>query len=103
MYRALRQFEEQSRESGSEQDSDLGTAKLRRDDGLHVQRCLRFHDIHQANVGAGTAEIRPMTTRRMLAVTGFAAISTVAQPVSTNLETGQQPMAIAVNETTNRA
>ena len=44
-----------------------------------------------------------MTMRRMLALAGCAAISMLAQPVSTNLATGQQPMAIAVNETTNRA
>ena len=44
-----------------------------------------------------------MSLRRILALAGFAATVTVAQPVSTNLETGQQPMAIAVNEITNRA
>ena len=44
-----------------------------------------------------------MTIRRMLVLASLAAIRTVAQPVSTNLATGQQPMAVAVNETTNRA
>ena len=44
-----------------------------------------------------------MTMLRMLALAGCAAISILAQPVSTNLATGQQPMAVAVNETTNRA
>ena len=44
-----------------------------------------------------------MTMRRVLALAGLAATGVVAQPVSTNLPTGQQPMAIAVNETTNRA
>ncbi|PWT89393.1 MAG: hypothetical protein C5B56_07210, partial [Proteobacteria bacterium] len=43
-----------------------------------------------------------MTVRRILALASFAAV-TFAQPVSTNLAAGQQPMAVAVNETTNRA
>jgi YVTN family beta-propeller protein len=44
-----------------------------------------------------------MTLRRMLALAGLATTCAFAQPASTNLATGQQPMAIAVNETTNRA
>lgn len=43
-----------------------------------------------------------MTMRRMLALAGCA-VSIFAEPVSTNLATGEQPMAVAVNETTNRA
>ena len=43
-----------------------------------------------------------MTMRRILALAGCA-VSILAEPVSTNLATGQQPMAVAVNETTNRA
>ena len=44
-----------------------------------------------------------MTMRRVLALAGCVAISILAQPVSTTLATGQQPMADAVNEITNRA
>jgi hypothetical protein len=43
-----------------------------------------------------------MTMRRILALAGCA-VGILAEPVSTNLATGQQPMAVAVNETTNRA
>ncbi len=44
-----------------------------------------------------------MTNARTLCLAGFAAACCLAQPVSRNLQTGQQPMAIAVNETTHRA
>jgi uncharacterized protein len=44
-----------------------------------------------------------MTLRRLLALACCSTISILAQPISTNLATGQQPMAVAVNESTNRA
>jgi hypothetical protein len=44
-----------------------------------------------------------MSMRRILALAGIAATCMVAQPVSMNLLAGQQPMAVAVNESTNRA
>jgi YVTN family beta-propeller protein len=44
-----------------------------------------------------------MSMRRILALAGIAATCMVAQPVSMNLPAGQQPMAVAVNESTNRA
>src|SRR5438094_5838335 len=44
-----------------------------------------------------------MTILRALAVAGFAFPGIFAQPLSQNIPTGQQPMAVAVNETTNKA
>ena len=43
-----------------------------------------------------------MSMQRM-ALAGIAATCVVAQPVSRNLPVGQQPMAVAVNESTKRA
>lgn len=44
-----------------------------------------------------------MTILRTLVLIRLAAGCTLAQPVSQNIPTGQQPMAVAVNETTNKA
>ena len=44
-----------------------------------------------------------MTIRRTLVLAGFAAACILAQPILQNIPTGQQPMAVAVNETTHRA
>jgi YVTN family beta-propeller protein len=44
-----------------------------------------------------------MTIARILSLAGFAAACALSQPVAQNVATGQQPMAVAVNETTNKA
>src|ERR1051325_7086385 len=81
----------------------MGPAELRRDDGLYVQRRLRRQDLDPANARSGTVEAVAMKMRPMLVLAGCAVLSIRAQPLSTTLATGQQPMAIAVNEITNRA
>ena len=44
-----------------------------------------------------------MTIARILWLAGFAGACAFSQPVAQNIPTGAQPMAVAVNETTNRA
>ena len=44
-----------------------------------------------------------MTIARILCLAGFAGACILSQPVAQNIATGQQPMAIAVNETTGKA
>src|SRR5262249_26040772 len=60
----LRQFCQQSGESRPNEDGDLGPAKLRRNDGLHVQRGLRHQNHDQTD--ARSFETDAMTKPRLL-------------------------------------